>query len=225
MKIKWLGQAGLMFDDGERIILVDPYLSDACLKKNPKSFRRMPIDNAFLNICPDVIVLTHDHLDHTDRETLSHYLLPDSSVTVLASKNAWENVRSFGGRNNYVMFTRGTVWTHGNIKFTAVKAVHSDIEAIGVIIDDGNKKYYVTGDTLYNEQIFCDIPEDIDTVFLPINGVGNNMNVVDAKAFAERTGTKNAVPLHFGMFDEIDPCIFDAENAVIPRIYEEIKLK
>ena len=77
----------------------------------------------------------------------------------------------------------------------------------------------------FSALIFCDIPEDIDTVFLPINGVGNNMNVVDAKAFAERTGTKNAVPLHFGMFDEIDPCIFDAENAVIPRIYEEIKLK
>ncbi len=225
MKITWLGQAGLMFDDGKCIILVDSYLSDACFKKNPKSFRRTPIDESFLNICPDVIILTHDHLDHTDGETLSHYLLPDSSVTVLASKNAWEKVRSFGGKNNYVMFTRGTVWTRDNIKFTAVMAVHSDIEAIGVIIDDGNKKYYVTGDTLYNEQIFCDIPEGIDTVFLPINGVGNNMNADDAKSFSERVGAKNAVPLHFGMFDEIDPSIFKAENAVIPKPYKEIELK
>ena len=59
MKIKWLGQAGLLFDDGESIILVDPYLSDACFKRNPKSFRRTPIDESYLNISPDVIVLTH----------------------------------------------------------------------------------------------------------------------------------------------------------------------
>ena len=28
-------------------------------------------------------------------------------------------------------------------------------------IDDGDKKYYITGDTLYNEEIFKDIPNDI----------------------------------------------------------------
>ena len=225
MKIKWLGQAGLLFDDGESIILVDPYLSDACFKRNPKSFRRTPIDESYLNISPDVIVLTHDHLDHTDGETLSHYLLPDSSVTVLASRNAREKALSFGGKSNYVLFAVGTEWTHKNIRLTAVKAFHSDPEAIGVIIDDGSKKYYVTGDTLYNEQIFSDIPDGIDTVFVPINGVGNNMNAVDAVRFVERIGAKHAVPLHFGMFDEIDPCIFRAKNAVIPKPYEIIELE
>lgn len=224
MTIKWLGQAGLLFDDGQSTVLVDPYLSDACHKKNPKSFRRTPIDESFLRLKPDVIVLTHDHLDHTDGETLSHYLLPDSRVTVLASRNAWERVRAFGGNNNYVMFTRGTVWTHMGICFTAVMACHSDAEAVGVIIDDGSKKYYVAGDTLYNERIFSDIPTDIDTVFVPINGVGNNMNAVDAARFADRVGAKHSVPLHFGMFDEIDPHIFKAENAVIPHPYREIEL-
>ena len=55
----------------------------------------------------------------------------------------------------------------------------------------------------YNEAIFKEIPDDIDTVFLPVNGVGNNMNLTDAKRFAKRIGAKKAVPIHFGMFDEL----------------------
>jgi L-ascorbate metabolism protein UlaG (beta-lactamase superfamily) len=89
-------------------------------------------------------------------------------------------------------------------------AEHSDLYAIGVILDDGEKKYYVTGDTLYNEAMFAEIPNDIDTVFLPVNGVGNNMNLTDAKRFAKRIGAKKAVPIHFGMFDELK-----AEDVVI----------
>ena len=92
------------------------------------------------------------------------------------------------------------------------------------MIDDGEKKYYITGDTLYNEEIFADIPQDITAVFLPINGAGNNMNMSDAKAFAERIGAKYTVPIHFGMFDEINADAFECDNKVIPKIYKEIKL-
>ena len=224
MKIKWLGQAGLLFEDGKNTILIDPYLSDSCFKKNPKSYRRAPIDEAYLKMVPNVIILTHNHLDHTESETLKHYLKSDSRVLVLASKSAFEAVRTFGGANNYVMFNSGTVWSHENIKFTAIRAFHSDCDAIGVIIDDGKKKYYITGDTLYNEKIFIDIPDGIDTVFLPINGTGNNMNAVDAARFAKKVKAKHSVPIHFGMFDEVDPDIFKAENRVIPETYEYIKL-
>ena len=93
------------------------------------------------------------------------------------------------------------------------------------MIDDGENKYYVTGDTLYNEEIFSDLPSDIYTVFLPVNGVGNNMNMHDAKNFCERINPKWAVPVHCGMFDSIDMNEFQFENKIIPKIYEEVKLK
>ena len=133
-------------------------------------------------------------------------------------------VRKIGGGNNYIQFNIHTVWTENGIKFTAVKAEHSDISAIGVIIDDGDKKYYVTGDTLYNEEIFGDIPNDIYAVFLPVNGVGNNMNMTDAARFAKRINAERTVPMHIGMFDEITADEFDCENKIIANIYEEIKL-
>lgn len=224
MKIIWLGQAGLLFDINGFKILIDPYLSDSVEKINPKNYRRQPVNEEFFKIVPDVLILTHNHLDHTDPETLSHYLEDRKSITVLASKDAWETVRKYGGDHNYVMFNRGTVWTEGDIIFEAVPAEHSDNYAIGVIVYAQGKKYYITGDTLFNKKIFKHIPKDIDVVFLPINGVGNNMNTIDAVKFAKEIGVKYAVPLHFGMFDELNPEEFNFDGRIIPEIYKEISI-
>ena len=88
----------------------------------------------------------------------------------------------------------------------------------------GEKKYYITGDTLYNEEIFEDIPDDIYALFLPVNGVGNNMNMTDAARFAKRVNAKKTVPLHIGLFDNLNPDDFECDNKVKAEIYKEIKL-
>lgn len=220
MKITWLGQAGLVFENENVKIMIDPYLTDSVKKINPENYRRIPVLESFFNVKPDIMIFTHNHLDHYDPETVRRFITNETALTVLSPSSVWGEIRKTGGDNNYVLFNRKTSWTEYGIKFTAVKAEHSDPTAIGVIIDDGDKKYYVTGDTLYNTEIFTDLPEDIDVIFLPVNGVGNNMNIVDAKNFAKEIKAKKAVPVHFGMFDEITPEGFD----VIPKIYEEIKL-
>lgn len=224
MKIIWLGQAGLLFENENVKIMIDPYLSDSCGKVNPKSKRRVPVDEEMLKINPDIIICTHNHLDHLDPETLHHYLTEDSNVTVLCSENGFPEVREFGGNNNYILMHPGTEWTERGIKFSAVSAEHSELSALGIIVDDGEKKYYITGDTLYNKNIFAELPSDIYAVFLPINGKGNNMNMTDAARFAKEVGAKRTVPLHWGLFDSIDPTGFDAETAVIPKMYQEINL-
>lgn len=221
MKITWLGQAGLLFETGEKKILIDPYLSDSVAAMNPKSRRQVPVDERFLKIQPDVIILTHNHADHTDMETLCHYLKNDSGVLVLASKNAWAKVREFKGNHNYVMFNRHTVWTEDDISFRAVKAEHSDEYSIGVIIKAEGKRFYITGDTLFNTEIFEDLPEPIDYVFLPINGCGNNMNMAEAQVFCEKIGA-TAIPMHCGLFDDIDMHEFGYARKVVPEFFKEI---
>ncbi len=223
MKITWLGQAGLLFETGDKKIVVDPYLSNSVEAIDPNKKRKVSVNEAFLKIKPNIILLTHNHLDHTDPKTLAHYLTEDSDICVLASGTAWLTVRKFGGNNNYVQFNRHTQWTENHIRFTAVKAEHSDVDAIGIIMEAEGKKYYITGDTLYNDDIFTDLPEDIDYIFLPVNGSGNNMNLCDAARFCEKVGAK-AVPLHCGLFDSIDMHSFKYENKFVPEFYKEVIL-
>lgn len=223
MRITWLGQAGLMFETDGKIIISDPYLSDSVEKIAPQNKRRVPVKEELLNVKPDVILLTHNHLDHTDPETLEHYLKEDSSSLVLAPRGAWEVARGFGGDNNYVQFNPGTVWTEGNIRFTAVKAEHSDPYAIGIIIEAEGKKYYITGDTLYNKNVSDALPEDIDYIFLPVNGVGCNMNMTDAAQLCKSVGAV-AIPYHCGLFDNLDLNDFPFDKKIVPRFYENIAL-
>ena len=224
IRITFLGQAGFLFELDDVRVMVDPYLSNSVQKVQPKNCRRQPIDESYFDIKPDILILTHNHLDHTDPETLEKLFSRHSDICVLASYNAWQTARKFGGDNNYIMFNRGTVWTEKGIKFEAVYAEHSDDKAIGVIISYGGKNYYITGDTLYNKKVIKDINMPIDTVFLPINGVGNNMNMTDAAHFAEEIKAKTAVPIHFRMFDSLKAEKFDFKNKVIPEIYKEIKI-
>ena len=74
MKITWLGQAGLLFDNGKTKIMIDPYLSNSVEKVNPLNFRRQPVDQQMFSVEPDIMIFTHDHLDHYDPETAPHFL-------------------------------------------------------------------------------------------------------------------------------------------------------
>lgn len=225
MKVTYLGQAGLLFEkDGFRI-MIDPYLSDSVAKVNPRNYRRIPVDETFFKVKPDIMIFTHNHLDHYDPETVSHFIGETTNVTVLSPSSVWGEVRKLGGNNNYVMFDRHTEWSTHGLTFMAVKAEHSDSSAIGVIICDADRKYYITGDTLYNTEIFQDLPETIDYIFLPINGVGNNMNMTDAARFAARTKAKTTVPLHVGMFDDMSARDFECKNKFVLKVYEETDLQ
>lgn len=227
MKAIWLGQAGLLLEADNKTVIIDPYLSNSVEKIEPHNKRRVAVDKAFLKLKPDIIALTHNHLDHTDPETLRHYITPESRITVLAPENAWHTLRQeFSDctvTNNFVLFNRKSVWTEGNIRFSAVRAEHSDKTAVGIIISAEGKQLYITGDTLYNEDIFADLPSNIDYIFLPVNGRGNNMNMVDARHFCERIGAR-AVPLHCGLFDSLDMHNFEYESKAVPDFYKEIKL-
>lgn len=225
MKIIWLGQAGLWFEYNGIRIMIDPYLSDSVKKTNPNNYRRVPVDEDLFNLKPDVMIFTHNHLDHYDPETISRFIKSDSEIVVLAPSSVWSEVRKMGGSNNYILFDRHTEWTHKDIRFTAVTAAHSDVSAIGVLVETEGKIYYVTGDTLYNKDIFSDLPSSVYAVFLPVNGQGNNMNMIDAKRFCEKIKPKFAVPMHCGLFDEIDMNAFDYELKVVPSFYQEIVFK
>ena len=226
MEITWMGQAGLLFQHDGVNVMIDPYLSDSVKKIEPQNYRRKPVDERFFGIKPDVLVITHCHLDHLDPETLDVFFGKYDGITVLAPEGCWQTLRkTYGGNNNFVLFNAGTRWTFGNLVFKAVKAEHSEPNAIGVVISADGVKYYATGDTLCNDEVIASAKrEQPDVVFLPVNGVGNNMNMVDAAEFCKALGSVKAVPIHTGLFDNLKADAFPYENKVVPSFYQKIEL-
>ena len=229
MKVTWLTQAGLYFKSDKISVIVDPYLSNSVGEIDPKKDRRIPADESYLDVEPDVILITHAHLDHLDPKTLSHYLAEGRRcVTVLAPRLAYEQLCKLGGGHNYVLLEPHSVWSVNGVTFYSVRAAHSDASAAGFIIDDGEKTFYVSGDTVYNFDVIDDVLDlvesGVDYAFLPINGVGNNMHARDAADFAYEIGAHTAIPVHYGLFDSIDPSDFDFEDSLILKPYVEEEL-
>ena len=224
MKGTWLAQAGLLIETNHLLVMIDPYLSDSVGAAGGKH-RRIPVDEALFDLRPDVMVFTHDHLDHYDPETASRFLnCKEKSMLVLSPHSCWIKARACGAPHNYVRFEAGAEWTEKEVRFCSVPAEHSDPCAIGVVIEAEGKRLYVTGDTLYSTRVLNALPGDIDYVFLPVNGVGNNMNMADAARFASAAGARHAVPLHYGLLDEMTPDAFAFANKLVLTPFQSAEI-
>ncbi len=229
MKVTWLTQAGLLFENSKIKIMVDPYLSDALGEKCAEKARRMPADESFLDANPDVLLITHDHIDHLDEITLGKLFdRCDKEILILASESAYNKLSKMNTRHNPVLLAPHSVYSEKGVTFYSVHAEHSDRQAVGFIIDDGKQTFYVSGDTLYNYDVIDDVldlaPDGVDYAFLPINGKGNNMNARDAADFAYEIGAKCAIPIHYGTVDDLTPEEFDFDDRIVLEPYKEVKL-
>ncbi len=208
MKVTRLNHAGLFFENNNIKILVDPSESE--------------------NIsAPDVILVTHEHPGHLNMSALSAICdAAEKPIVFLAPLNAYKKLKELGGEHNYVMLNQHSVWSERGVTFYAVHAEHSDRTAVGFILDDGDKTYYVSGDTLYNYEVMDDVIElvedGVDYAFLPINGRNNNMNAKDAADFAYEIGARCAVPVHYA--EDAEASLFDFEDALILEKYKPAEL-
>ncbi len=222
MKVTWLTKSALLFQNENINILVDP--------ATPSFIGGERIEERFWEKLSakkaNVILITHEHPGHLDADVISRLIdNADAPITFLAPYNAYKKLKEIGRGQNYVMLNRHSVWSERGVTFYAVTAEHSDRTAAGFIIDDGDKTYYVSGDTLYNYDVIDDVLELVedgaDYAFLPINGRDNSMNAKDASDFAYEIGAKNAIPVHFGAGEGVDPESFDFEDAIIPEPFRE----
>lgn len=224
MYIRWLGQSGYILNDGKTEICIDPYLSDAVnrLAGRPRT-RVIPVEPE--NVKSDVIICTHNHLDHIDIDAIPK--MNKDNITFMAPSCCEEVLRGLGVKK-YVPFDAGASVTVGDFKVNAVFADHT-VPAIGVLAEHGGKRLYFSGDTFYNERL-----ENIacDYMFVCINGRLGNMTVEEAVRLTEKIQPKTAVPNHYDMFESNseNPERFDVPNRFIMefnRVYklEELEVK
>ena len=104
MKVTWLTQSGLVFENKRIKILVDPYLSDSLGEMKPDKKRRIPVDESFFEVKPDVILITHDHVDHLDLVTLRRFLdTAEKPILVLSGESSYKKLSELGYKGTYTI--------------------------------------------------------------------------------------------------------------------------
>ncbi len=192
LTLKWLGQAGYLLSDGETTICIDPYLSDVVNRVAGRA-RQYPAPISPAELRCDVMICTHDHLDHIDIDAIPEMKKDD--MIFYAPASSGDKLRSLGVADPRP-FDEGDTFTRGRFHVRAMFAKHST-DTIGVLITHEDTTMYFTSDTLYDEkleEVSCDI------LFICINGKLGNMTAEEAVKVTRAIKPTVAVPNHYEMF-------------------------
>ena len=196
----WLGQAGYLFKTRAGLtIMVDPYFSDECERKEGLK-RLFPPPITTQELQPDLLLVTHGHLDHLDEPTIRAYaangrttLIAPPSCTSRASEWGWPSSRLRS-------VVPGKSVKKAGCQFTATFARHTLPDAIGFLMTIDGIRLWHSGDTEYDEHLRRIARERVDVAFLCINGGGGNMNAHEAALLAWQVKPRLVVPMHYGMW-------------------------
>lgn len=199
--IFWIGQSGFIFKTPEgKIVLVDPYLSKSVEKKE-KLTRLQEIPLKPEEVKADLILCTHDHLDHTDPETLLG-IYGASRVKFAGPFSSYEHMKELGiGKSRLTQINRGETKLIEGIRISAVYAKHTE-DSVGYILDFSNIIIYITGDTEYDVRLKEVKAYNPEVMLVCINGRWGNMNIEEAVELTKELEPKVVIPMHYGMFKE-----------------------
>ena len=200
----WLGQAGYLLKTRTGItIMIDPYFSDECERQEGLK-RLFPAPITTQEFQPDVLLVTHGHLDHLDEPTVRAYashrrttLIAPPSCTSRASDWGWPSSR-------LRTLAPGESTKRNGCQFTATFARHTLPDAIGFLMTIDGIRLWHSGDTEYDEHLRRIATGKVDVAFLCINGGGGNMNAYEAALLAWQVKPRLVVPMHYGMWSADD---------------------
>jgi L-ascorbate 6-phosphate lactonase len=205
----WLGQAGFLIKThNEKIILIDPYLTDyvnrVLQKKNGQAFRRMtsPLFESG-DMQADVLLCSHEHQDHLDIDALPG-LLKNKAMKCYTNVASIDELKKNGiDSDRFTVLKKGESTETEEFTLTALDCDHGELtpEALGLMLDFGFVTIYYSGDTGYNKsRLASAITAKPDVALLPINGAFGNLNAEEAAKFACDLEAKLCVPHHFWTF-------------------------
>lgn len=206
MKIQRLSWAGLKIESDGQILLID------AVENFQGRGASIGPDNPFLfsnDTKAHVILLTHLHSDHYDKELILNTLRADGQ---LISSDTITNELIQDGLNPLGL-SLGQSHVIGNFTVTPVFAMDGiGDKQVSWVIEDAEHRILHGGDTIWHNQ-FWNIGrkyEHFDAVFLPINGAVVNipgltyspvpitLTPFQAVAAAKLMNAETLVPIHYG---------------------------
>lgn len=211
--LTWLGQAGFLIQTARARLLIDPFFAQHEARLYPPP----PIDDLGARI--DRLLVSHEHLDHLDTESLPRIAERSPGLVVVAP----EPLRHHVGDVAFEGVRPGDVVDVPGARVTVVPAIHALHVAdgysaggepprfVGFVVECDGVRIYHAGDTIAHESVIAAVQSlGIDVALLPVNGrtyfreqqdLAGNLDVKDAVALAAQIGANVLVPIHWDLFD------------------------
>jgi L-ascorbate 6-phosphate lactonase len=224
LAIFWLAQAGFVFkNNAGTIVYIDPYLSDVV--ERAFGFKRMMACPLRADeVSADLVVCTHEHLDHMDTDALPVVAL-NTAARFAGPSECVKQFRALGlAEERCLLLEEGKQIEVDGMRITGVYADHGALapDALGVVLDFDGIRVYHTGDTAYRPERLQFAAAMRPDVLLPcINGRYGNMDSREAALLVRDISPRLAIASHFWMFVEHggDPAAFlEACASVAPGV-------
>jgi L-ascorbate 6-phosphate lactonase len=225
LKIQYIGQVGVILRKNDTAIAIDPYLTDSVdhLPGFPEGFwqRRYtpPVKPETLTNL-DLVLCTHEHMDHMDPDTLRAIALASPKCQFGAPKPCLPMLEAIGisAERLHALGTQEAFQYGVDLIIHPIPAWHEERvrdgegwdHYLGYILQWDGLCIYHAGDTLLTEELVEALSGfTIDVGFLPINGrdifrnrlgVVGNMNALEAADLAAHLKFDTVVPVHFDMY-------------------------
>lgn len=214
-----LGQAGFVLKGSDTIAYIDPYLSNSVedIGGPPRRFP-VPLDPALITHA-QVVLATHEHLDHTDAATLAPLMAASPSAVLAASLQGRRIAREASIPAERIITPRlGERIEIGGLAFVATPAAHYEYEVdadghsrwMGFIIECNGVTLYHSGDTIIFPELLAALAgRSIDIALLPINGrdffreregIIGNLWPGEAIELAKSIGSRVLIGFHNDLF-------------------------
>lgn len=214
--IHWFGQSSFALkNDQGRVLLTDPYFPR---ERPPEKFLR-PVAPVQESMLPgDVVVVTHDHGDHTCIESLERLRASLPAIAIVGPPESIEHMKrsGFDPMGLVTMEAGGTIETEGyRIHAVLSKLPQGSPERgiqppnclhLGFVIEASGGRVYLSGDPQNN---FGDVDALVDPVaalkpdlgLLTAHPSEGEFPFFDGSArIARRIGLKAAIPSHYECF-------------------------
>ncbi len=216
LQITWIGHATFLIQADGYTIITDPVLGNLLSPLFPRLLKPgVPLD-ALPSI--DYVLISHNHRDHMDRQSLYAIKQRNPNVQILTAlgDKAWFDYHNFARSSEHSWWEETII--SPKLRFTFLPSVHWSQRYLfdknrslwgSWMISFGDQHIYFAGDTAYGNhfaQIAHEFP-DINTALLPI-GPGepsqwmkhNHLNSEDALQAFEALGAHHFIPMHWGTF-------------------------
>ena len=199
----FLGQAGYIIRSAGVTVAIDPYLSDSVTTVAPEFGRLLPVPIEPEDLAVDLYLVTHDHRDHLDPETIRRYRHAENTRFV-APRFAARKLLDLGVPPACIArMDAGEHLSCPGVSITGVFALPNGADVLdttGYLLTFANgRNAWHTSDTAFTPLLGQAAPKQVEVLLLPINGKWGNLTVEQAVELTASVQPRYVLPNHYDM--------------------------